>query len=236
MIVQRTESHLVLIRQPDHARLAARMMAAWQEDGLPANPRRSDILAATGAHDDGWVEEDAAPVIDAEGRPVDFIAADLAVKQRVWPRVVASLAGNQPYAAALVAQHALTVYADHQAKPEWQAFFAAMARQRTAILARCADAEAAAIESDYRFVRMGDILSLIFCGGWRQPYDFDGRHLEQNGDVLTVSPDPFAWQPLDLALEMRRVPLQRYESDAELRAALTAAPVEWLRGTATGRG
>ena len=83
---------------------------------------------------------------------------------------------------------------------------------------------------------MGDILSLIFCGGWRQPYDFDGRHIEQNGDVLTVSPDPFARQPLDLALEVRRVPLQRYESDAELRAALTAAPVEWLRGTATGRG
>jgi len=53
MIVQTTETDFVLIRQPDHARLAARLMAAWQDGGLPANPRRETILASTAAHDDG---------------------------------------------------------------------------------------------------------------------------------------------------------------------------------------
>src|SRR4051812_8200550 len=99
MIVQGFDQDLVLIRQPDHARLAARLMAAWQDGGLPANPRRDAILAATAAHDDGWIEEDAAPIVGADGGPVDFIAADLRVKHRVWPRVVESLAREQPYAA-----------------------------------------------------------------------------------------------------------------------------------------
>jgi hypothetical protein len=225
----------VLIRQPDHARLAARLVAGWQDGGLPANPRRDTILAATAAHDDGWIDEDAAPWVSADGRPVDFITAELAVKQRVWPRVVTSLAPDHPYAAALVAQHALTVYVDHQGKPEWRAFFAGMADLRTANLARCDDASAAAIDQDYRFVRMGDILSLIFCGGWRQPYEHDARLIERHGDVLTVAPDPFAGRPVDIALEARRIPRRPYRSDAELRAACTAAPIEWLRGTATGR-
>src|SRR4051812_26402566 len=113
MIVQHFEQDLVLIRQPDHARLAARLMAAWQDGGLPGHPRRDAILAATAAHDDGWIQEDAEPTVGADGRPVDFITADLAVKQRVWRRVVETLGGEQPYAAALVAQHALTVYVDH---------------------------------------------------------------------------------------------------------------------------
>jgi len=235
MIIQRHDTELVLIRQPDHARLAARLMAAWQDGGLPANPRRDAILAATAAHDDGWFEEDAAPIVDAEGRPVDFITADLAVKQRVWHRVVGALAVDQPYVAALVAQHALTVYADHRGTPEWHAFFARMTDLRTANLSRCEPAAAANIDDDYRFVRMGDILSLIFCGGWRQPYDHDGRHIEERGGVLTIAPDPFGGHTIDMALEARRIPRQPYGSDAALRAAYDGAPIEARRGTAVGR-
>ena len=235
MIVQTTETDFVLIRQPDHARLAARLMAAWQDGGLPANPRRETILASTAAHDDGWIEEDAAPIVSADSRPVDFITAELAVKQRVWPRVVGSLARDHPYAAALVAQHALTVYVDHQGKPEWQAFFAGMADLRKATLARCDDATAAAIDQDYRFLRMGDILSLIFCGGWRQPYEHDGHFIRRDDDMLTVTPDPFAGQIIDITVEARRIPRQPYRSDAELSAAYAAATIEWLRGTVAGR-
>lgn len=235
MIIQGHDTELVLIRQPDHARLAARLMANWQDGGLPANPRRDAILAATAVHDDGWIEEDAAPIVDADGRPIDFITADVAVKQRVWQRVVGALAGEQPYVAALVAQHALTVYTDHRGKPEWQAFFARMADLRTAILSRCDPASAANIDEDYRFVRMGDILSLIFCGGWRQPYDHDGRHIERHGGVLTIAPDPFGGQTIEIAIEARRIPRQPYGSDAAFRAAYDAAAVDSLRGTAAGR-
>ncbi len=242
MIIQSHDRDLVLIRQRDHAALAGRLMAAWQADGLPDNPRRDAILIATAAHDDGWIEVDAAPTVDAGGQPVDFITAPLAVKQGVWPRAVDALAWDQPYAAALVAQHALTAYADHRDKPEWQTFFAAMAERRTALLARC-DRDApsanlsagasAKVNHDYRLVRMGDILSLIVSGGWRQPYEYDGRQLAREGDRLTISPDPFAGATVPLALPVRRIARRRYASDEELRAALAAAPEEWLRGTAS---
>jgi hypothetical protein len=234
MIVQRFETELVLIRQSDHAALAGHLMEAWQAGGLPANPRRDAILLATATHDNGWVEVDGAPTIDGEGQPVDFITSPLAVKQGVWPRTVDALAQDDFYAAALVAQHALTVYSDYREKPEWQGFFAAMAERRTVLLGRAGPAAAAAIDNDYRFVRMGDILSLIVTGGWRQPYEHDGRQLARTGETLTVTPDPFGGATVAIALPARRIPRRRYASDEDLRAAFHAASVEWQRGTASG--
>jgi len=94
---------------------------------------------------------------------------------------------------------------------------------------------AAAIDRDYRFVRMGDILSLIVSGAWRQPYEYDGRQLAHDAGRLTIGPDPFAGATVPLALPVRRIARRRYTSSEDLRAALAAAPEEWLRGSATGR-
>ena len=58
-------------------------------------------------HDDGWREPDAAPTIDpATGAVLDFVGVPAAVKQDVWPRCLAGLA-DAPWAAALVAHHAI---------------------------------------------------------------------------------------------------------------------------------
>src|SRR3712207_6208701 len=108
MIVREQADRLLLITQPDHAHLSRRVMERCVV--LRDRPRRTSILLAIGEHDNGWAEPDAAPQVDpATGSVHDFVTAPLAVRHSVWPRGVARLA-NDPWAAALVAQHAITVY------------------------------------------------------------------------------------------------------------------------------
>ena len=73
MIVRQHDSSLLLITQPDHAALAARVMQHWVANGLPDHPHRSSILHAIAEHDNGWQEVDAAPLVDAAGRIADFV-------------------------------------------------------------------------------------------------------------------------------------------------------------------
>jgi hypothetical protein len=108
VIVRLIGNRLQLITQPDHAHLARRIMQHCV--ALAARPRRGSILLAIAEHDNGWAEEDAAPIVHpTTGCVVDFINAPMSVRQTVWPRSVARLADDR-WAAALVAQHATAVY------------------------------------------------------------------------------------------------------------------------------
>ena len=123
MIVRDEGRGLMLITQPDHAALSGRLMTAWHADGLDEAPRRRAILRATRDHDIGWEEVDGRPGLDAtSGHPYDFLHAPTLVKQRIWPRAVARLRQDDPEAAALVAQHALTVLTETD-EPSWRDFF-----------------------------------------------------------------------------------------------------------------
>src|SRR5688572_29016028 len=110
MIIRSTGPTRLLITQRDHASLAAHIMRHWRADGFPEKQRQHVILLAIDAHDNGWREIDASPLVDpGTGRILDFVHAPDHVRRGVWPRGVARLA-TAPYAAALVAQHAIHVY------------------------------------------------------------------------------------------------------------------------------
>jgi hypothetical protein len=234
LIIRTDGKDLVFIRQPDHAAAAADLMRAWTTDGLPRNPRRDSILSAIHAHDNGWIEEDDDTIVSDEGTPVDFIAVPFEVKQRVWPRCVDRLGAQWPYVAALVAQHSLTIFQDSRAKPEWQPYFEEMTARRDALLSRCAAQTAAAIDEDYRFVRMADLMSLVFCNAWVEPLEYRGRRVLLTGTALTVTPDPFGGARVELRIPARRAPRRAYASAADLRAEIAAAQPEILEGTAVG--
>ena len=235
MILRTEPGTFLLIPQPDHARLAAEIISAWMPGGLPESARRDQILLATREHDNGWMEEDAETIVDAAGDPVDFVGAGREVKERVWPRGVGRLAAAHPYVAALVAQHALTVYGDHRPKPEWHRFFETMAAQRAVLLARAGDEAAATIDEDYQFLRMADLLSLAFCDRWKEPVDYAGYHIALTGETLHVTPDPFGGARIPLRVLARQVPRRRYASSADLRAALDEAEMVMVEGEAVGK-
>ena len=87
-------------------------------------------MLAIQAHDNGWQEVDAEPCLDpATGRVLDFVHVPEDVRHAVWRRGVARL-GGEPYAAALVAQHALHIYRRMRQQPGWRQFFVDMTAAR----------------------------------------------------------------------------------------------------------
>jgi hypothetical protein len=231
MIIRREEAEYVFITQPDHAALARQVMehcAALQD-----HPRASSILLAIGEHDNGWAEADAGPLVDpSSGEPLDFIRAPAAVRQGVWPRGVARLSAD-PWAAALVAHHAVAIYDRYRGDEEWKAFFPRMESLRDSLVAQ-SNRGAADLLADYHFVRLGDLISLMFCTGWHESQRHDDWIVSRKDDVVSVSPGVFDSASVAVAVPTKRLPLIPYRTDVELHTALAAAPRGVIQGEITG--
>jgi hypothetical protein len=238
MIVNEHGPHLRLITQPDHARLAGDIAEAWEADGWSLHPRREVLLLAIREHDNGWMEPDQNPEVDPQtGHPYDFVSAPEEVKQAIWPRGVERLAAQEPMAAAFVAQHALTIFADHRSTPSWFPFFNRMSGLRDLLLDQCGVSELdsrRAFARDYRLLFLADFLSLAFCNGWKQPFETDGYRFALRTDQLMIAPDPFGSQHVPLSVPARQIPRRRYETPGDLQEALAAGEQVSLRGTARG--
>jgi Protein of unknown function (DUF3891) len=228
MICLAERDRLLLITQPDHAQLAGRIMERCVP--LADHRRRDSILRACAEHDDGWIEVDAAPEIDhLTGHVIDFMTAPSLTKQSVWPRAVARLAAD-PWAAALVAMHAVTVYSRYQDDLAWASFFPDMTGARDALVRESGGA-IAELEADYPFVRLADLISLTFCNRWTEPQGFGGWMVRGAGTQVTVSPDAFGGAQVQFHVAARSVPLRRYASTDQLRDAIRSASLVSLAGT-----
>jgi hypothetical protein len=231
VIIRPAGTQLHFITQPDHARLSRAVMEACRP--LATNPRRAQILHAIGEHDNGWAEADAAPLVDpATGSPVDFISAPLPVRQGVWPRGVQRLA-HDPWAAALVAEHAIAVYDRYARDPQWTPFFARMASLRDAML-RSSSEDPSALMGDYAFVRLGDLISLAFCTGWTEALRFDDWTVTRSATHIKVSPNPFDDAVIGIEVQASELNQGPYRDNAELQRAFARAKVIVLRGTVSG--
>ena len=233
MIVRYIDDRLILITQPDHARLAAEVMSHCT--ALEHHPRRDTILYAIASHDDGWAIEDAKPSIDpATGEVADFIRARTEVRQGVWPRVVGALAEQDPWAAALVAHHALTVYTRLRANPDWHSFFTRLGVTRDALLEK-AGRTPLDLEADYVYLRLGDLMSLAFCTGSDDLNQFAGYRVELLREKVIVHPDLFGGQEIPIEIAAAELATKKFRSDADLRDALEIAIPTTLVGIVTHR-
>lgn len=208
MIIQTTSGgQLLLITQPDHAAAAAAITEAWQANGLLHLPRRASILRAVREHDAGWAQPDAVPLVDStSGRLLDFVHAPVDVRQGVWPRSVTLLSAD-PWAAALVATHAITVYDRFRGHSEWDPFFNRMAAQRDEMLAQTPGTPDQ-LRSDYAFLRLADLGSLAFCNPWLDVQRFGEYEMQFTpaDATLTIRPDPFASGHIVIDVPARRLP------------------------------
>jgi len=230
VIVRQTSDTFQLITQPDHAALAAAIMD--HSVALAAHPRRASVLLAVAEHDNGWSEPDAAPLIDpATGVPLDFISAPNVVRQGVWPRGVARLAGN-PWAAALVAQHAIVIFNRYRSDPAWTQFFVEMETMRRELV-QASELLLPELLADYWFLGLGDLISLTFCNGWTDVQEFDRWSVRLTGSQVSVWPTLFEGAAIPIAIQVREVRRRVFRSDAELRDELATAPIASIEGVVT---
>jgi len=238
MIVRHTEGRLLCLSQSDHAALAGRLAEAWAADGLPGRPTRDRVIAAVRQHDIGWAAEDRTPRFDAATHgPHGFVTAPVAVRQGAFLHGVEDLAPADPYVAALVAQHGLTVYRRFQHDSAWSSFFPALERRRDDLCGEVFAAPGATpftFLQDYTVLGLCDLLSLVFCNGWREPHLMEGYEAVLEGDRLVVTPDPFAGVVVDLEAPARALPLRPYWSQEDLDAAWAEAEPAHLTGCAIG--
>lgn len=220
IVVDEGGDHLC-ITQPDHARFAAELLGLWRGDGLPEHPRRRELLFAVREHDNGWRETDAAPRVDpATGRPHDFLTLPDPERLALWRRGVERWAGERPWAAALIAQHALALHRRRREDP-WRELLAQL-RERRAELVEAAGVPARELFRDYRLLELADTLSLAACNRWPQPVRRPGLEARFTGGALRIAPFPLAGATT-FQLPVRRIPARPYRGDADLGGQLAAA-------------
>jgi len=221
---------LRLVTQPDHAHLAGEILSLWRADGLPAHPRRAEILFAGREHDNGWREADAAPRWDAAaGRPRDFLSMATADRIEIWERGTARFAASHPYAALLIVRHAQALHRDRAGDPAWQGFLAYLDELARGLLEETGAAPAE-VDADYRFLDLADLLSLAALHHAPERFDRHGISGRWDGETGTVHLAPF---PLAGAtafeVPCRRIPSRPYAGDADLGGELAAARWETVR-------
>jgi hypothetical protein len=159
---------------------------------------------------------------------VDFVNAPLSVRQAGAPQAIAKLA-DDPWAAALVAQHGLTVYSRFRVEPEWGSFFSTMEAARAGAL-RTTGLPLDDLTADYTFVRLGDLISLAFCTGWTDEERFGEWTVQLSGTRVVVRPDAFGGALIPIEISAKEVRNQAFRSDAELHDELRQAKTTTLRG------
>ena len=230
MIVRVATGGVHVITQPDHAHLARSIME--RSVALTTHPRRESILQATAEHDNGWAEEDAEPTVNrATGQIADFIGVPVAVRHRVWPRGIERI--SAPWAAALVAHHAITVYDRFRSDAEWWPFFAEMEATRDRNV-RASHLSFADLTADYPYLRLGDLISLAFCTSSTDEQRFGGWSVRLEGSHVAVTPDAFGGDIIPIEITARKIAQSSFVSDSELRRALRGAGTTVLRGHVAG--
>lgn len=109
MVCPYDESHLLLILQTDHSRIAGLLAAHWGNDEFARlNPYASMVLAAQ-EHDSGWWDWEIKPSINEQGYPSDYIGSIKHLGQGVWldlyRRAIERIAARDLYAAYFVSMH-----------------------------------------------------------------------------------------------------------------------------------
>ena len=235
MIIRRLGSTDLLISQPDHAALSARILREWHADHFPDSPRKASILHAIEEHDGGWGEIDETLVIDeATGQLLDFVELSDELKRETSWRGIERLA-EDPYAAALVAQHRLHVYRRYKDHPEWREFFDTVRAARDSHLHAAGEVSLPELLRDYPLVRVADLASLAFCNDWAEvDGDGCGYSIHLRGTSLFLAPDPFNGRAVEIAIDAREIDHQPFATAEDARRAVASAAIVTLTGQVSG--
>jgi len=229
-----------VVLQIDHEDLSGAFARAWAEPG----PRHASLTTAAARHDDGWAVWERAPVIAADGRPVNFLDVDVRSHLAFYRACIAAVTEQDPYAGLLVSMHGAGIYRQRYGRDpglglsraaEDQALVDAfVAEQEAGYESRRAETGASHEEgwSDYGLLQLYDRLSLYFglrdCeNGGVDPVELQGytRELVAPWGVR-IEPYPFAESPVRFELVRRVLPKSGHAQVLETPAEHVAITFE----------
>lgn len=236
MVLRRDGEGAIAIGQPSHAWLSGQLARAWAD---PPEPVEAVWLAAE-QHDIGMAEWDLAPTLNTEtGLPHSFMEMPLDVHLALWSAAASKLVAQSANAALLVSMHGTALYEmrdldrmEPADADKVRRFFAERRAEQDGLL-RMLGRSREEVRPGQRLVWALDYLSLALCLDWAPtvvrgaPLAGGERDLriEPAGERrVTVDPWPFAADSVVVRCEGRRL-AGGYSDEAEMRAALAAAPV-----------
>jgi hypothetical protein len=110
-----------------------------------------------------------------------------------------------------------------------------MTARRDAAVAR-AGLLADDLEQDYRWLRLADLVSLVFCAGWTDTHEAFGYSIHgAHGDVL-IAPDPFGGRHVPLTVAARVLSKARFADAADAARCWRDAGLVELGGEVRAAG
>lgn len=216
-----TNDPLRVITQNDHAHFAAQILSLWRSDDLPTHPRRRELLLAAREHDNGWREADSAPSHDpATGRPHDFRSLPEPRRQELWHRGTLRYRQREPWATALIVQHALHLHREHT-EDGFVELLAGWRELRQELLEETG-LDRKTLDLDYRWIDLSDHLSLALSSRWHKTFHQAGYHVQVEGDEIRLDPFPLAGSTT-FQIPCRHIPQRAYHSDTDLAVELATA-------------
>jgi hypothetical protein len=232
MIVVEDGAQLRLVTQSDHAHLAAELLSLWP--ALADLPERDLLLRATRRHDNGWQRIDAAPPVDEQGRPHDFLSLPWELRLEIWDRGTAAFE-SEPEVALLIVEHALTLHLDRIDTPDPEPLalrLIALLTERRRTLREQLGARGETILALYPWLRIADLMSLLVVNHWtggerrcEVPGQQQCLRLRLEGRTLLLDPFPFAGATI-VHYSERRIERRAYRDRVDLGTTLALATWE----------
>lgn len=236
-----------LVSQVEHARIAAEMAAAWNEEVAALPVRHEEFLAAVLHHDDGWLAWELRPTV-GDGRPRDFMEMPIDEAVAIWRRSIAVARNHGPLAGHAVSSHFAALcrwsrddkrhdahwlhladeFLEEQTdlQNDWKQELAAQGMPTEQLEPQTARA--------WQGLRMFDLASLWLCCAERREPETVGiegfvelRWLPdpsaESPATIRISPWPFRDDELRPAVRCRTIPAGEYPTDAALAEMLASA-------------
>jgi hypothetical protein len=233
MIVLDRRNDWQVVLQIDHEDLSGDFARVWAAPG----PRHGSLTTAAARHDDGWAVWERAPVVGADGTPINFLDVDVRSHLAFYRACIAAVTEQDPYAGLLISMHGAGIYRQRYGRDpglglsraaEDQALVDAFVAEQEAGYEARAAATGASDEqrwADYELLQLYDRLSLYFClrdceNGAVDPVELQGYTLELVAPWrVRIDPYPFGESPARFELVRRVLP-------KSARAEVLATPPE----------
>jgi len=255
VIIARVPDGLRVITQTAHQEQCRAIMSAWGNADFARLRPWGPVVAAAGVHDEGWRQWEQHPGVDGEGHPRGFTAMPVDEHCAIHARSAAEARAQGARVGLLVGMHVIGLTMRRlgldgpmpvlgRRDASVRALVRAEARHARALRAGAGEGPRLAswAWAAHRLLQAVDVLSLYLTwtglgsgDDWTLPRvprcegDEAGADLRVSpaGEAAcSVAPWPFGPEVVPAAVECRMIDDRAYDDDADLSAAVQAAPVE----------